>query len=81
MTETHVELGALLELKDFERFVVVMAVLERYSEHECALLLGCSRRQIEQARIRALAQLMDSRRDLFPAETYLETVQEIHRMT
>lgn len=72
------ERDIVMALEDFERFVFVMSVLERYSEHECALLLGCARRQIEQARIRAWAKLMDAPRGLFPAETYFEGVQELH---
>jgi DNA-directed RNA polymerase specialized sigma24 family protein len=34
-------LKCLQDLPPFERFVFVMSVLERYSVHECALLLGC----------------------------------------
>jgi DNA-directed RNA polymerase specialized sigma24 family protein len=51
------EIPAVLELSPFERFVFVMSVLEHYSEHECSLLLGCSRRDVMAARIRALQQL------------------------
>src|SRR5260370_11587538 len=35
------EIAAILELAPFERFVYVMSVLERYSDHECSVLLGC----------------------------------------
>jgi hypothetical protein len=38
----HFEMDAVLRLGDFERFVVIMSVLEHYSEHDCALLLDCS---------------------------------------
>ena len=69
----------MLALEDFERFVFVMAVVERYSEHECALLLGCARRYIEQARTQALAQLTNSRQSLLPAEMHFEEVQHVHR--
>ena len=51
------EIAAVLELSPFERFVFVMSVLEHYSEHECSLLLGCSRRDVMAARIRALQQI------------------------
>lgn len=51
---------SLLALGDFERFVFVMSVLERYSEQECSVLLGCSFREIRTARIRALEQLASS---------------------
>ena len=73
------EFGAVLALEDFERFVFVMAVVERYSEHECALLLGCARRYIEQARTQALAQLTNSRQSLLSAEMHFEEVQHVHR--
>ena len=44
-------------LAAFERFVFVMSVLERYSDHECSLLLDCSRGDILSARIRAFQQI------------------------
>jgi hypothetical protein len=40
-----------------QRFVFVIAILERYSENECALLLGCTPRNVSEARIHALWQL------------------------
>jgi DNA-directed RNA polymerase specialized sigma24 family protein len=51
---------SLLALGDFERFVFVMSVLERYSDKECSVLLGCSPHEIQTARIRALEQLASS---------------------
>jgi hypothetical protein len=46
-------------------------VLEHYSEHECALLLGCSSKEIREARARALKELTDlSRRDLLLDELF-----------
>ena len=54
----HVD--AVLGLGDFERFVFVMAVLEHYSHHECALLLGCSVLEIRESRLHALEQLASS---------------------
>ena len=56
----HFELETVLELADFERFVFVMSVLENYSHHECALLLGCSVMEIQQARLHALEELASS---------------------
>jgi hypothetical protein len=56
----HFELETILALEDFERFVFVMSVLERYSEHECALLLECSVSEIQEARTGALQKLIDS---------------------
>jgi DNA-directed RNA polymerase specialized sigma24 family protein len=34
----HSEVRAILELAPFERFVFVMSVLERYSDHDCSIL-------------------------------------------
>ena len=56
----HFEMDAVLGLEDFERFVLVMSVLEHYSEHDCALLLGCSPREIREGRTRALKELAKS---------------------
>ena len=54
------ELETVLKLGDFERFVFVMSVLENYSHHDCALLLGCSDLEIRQARLHALEELASS---------------------
>jgi hypothetical protein len=43
---------SILDLPEFERFVFVICVLERYSIHDCALLLGKSPRHINEARQR-----------------------------
>jgi hypothetical protein len=56
----HFDVDALLGFGDFERFVFVMSVLERYSHHECALLLGCSVLEIREGRLHALEQLASS---------------------
>jgi hypothetical protein len=56
----QVEVAAVLALEPFERFVYVMTVLERYSDHECSLLLGCGRRDVIDARTRALRELGSS---------------------
>jgi hypothetical protein len=56
----HFEIDAVLRLADFDRFVFVMSVLEHYSEHDCALLLGCSTREIREGRTRALMELATS---------------------
>jgi DNA-directed RNA polymerase specialized sigma24 family protein len=56
----HFEIDAALRLADFDRFVFVMSVLEHYSQHDCALLLGCSARDIREGRARALKELADS---------------------
>ena len=54
---SQVEVSALLELPSFERFVFVMSALERYSDRECSILLGCAPREVTAARTRALQQL------------------------
>ena len=56
----HFELETILALEDFERFVFVLSVLDDYSEHDCALFLGCSVLEIREARTRALKKLIDS---------------------
>jgi DNA-directed RNA polymerase specialized sigma24 family protein len=58
--EKRSALESLVALEGFERFVFVMSVLERYSEKECSVLLGCSLQEIRTARIRALEQLASS---------------------
>ena len=56
----HFAMDAVLGLDDFERFVFVMSVLEHYSEHDCGVFLGCSAREVREARGRALEELMGS---------------------
>jgi DNA-directed RNA polymerase specialized sigma24 family protein len=58
--EQPVEIGAVLKLEPFERFVYVMSVLERYSDQHCSVLLGCTRGKVSAARIRALQQIGNS---------------------
>src|SRR6266404_9482295 len=53
-------LASVLELADFERFVFVMSVLERYPEQDCLALLGCSLQEFREARTRALVQVARS---------------------
>jgi DNA-directed RNA polymerase specialized sigma24 family protein len=53
----HPEIAGIVDLPAFERFVFVMSVLERYSDQECSLLLGCTRGDVAAARTRALEQL------------------------
>jgi DNA-directed RNA polymerase specialized sigma24 family protein len=54
----HAEVSAILELAHLERFVFVMSVLERYSDHDCSILLGCARRDVATARVRAMQRLV-----------------------
>jgi hypothetical protein len=51
------EIARVLALEPFERFVYVMSVLERYSDHDCSILLGCARQEVMATRIRAAQQI------------------------
>ena len=51
---SRAEIANIIALPPFERFVFVMWVLECYTEQECSLLLGCTRREAMEARERAL---------------------------
>jgi hypothetical protein len=53
----QVEIATVLALEPFERFVYVITVLERYSEQECSVLLGCARQDVVAARTRAFGQI------------------------
>ena len=51
------DIDTVTKLDPFERFVFVMSVLERYSNWDCAVLLGCSMNRVAQTRIMALRRL------------------------
>jgi DNA-directed RNA polymerase specialized sigma24 family protein len=51
------EIAGIVHLPVFERFAFVMSVLERYSDQECSLLLGCKRSDVVAARTRALEHI------------------------
>jgi len=53
----YFDADTLLGLADFDRFVFVLRVLERYPENECALLLGSSRSQVREACTSAIKKL------------------------
>jgi len=61
MTAEQAEIAAVLEavldLGPFERFVYVMSVLERYSDQDCSVLLGCARGDVIAGRLRALQKI------------------------
>ena len=52
--------GRLGRLPAFERFVFAMSALEKYSVRECAALLNCRARDVEQSRVRALQLIAGS---------------------
>lgn len=51
------EITAVLDLRAFERFVLVMSMFEGYPDQDCALLLGCTRESVIRARLQALERL------------------------
>jgi hypothetical protein len=55
--EKYTAIATVLALGDFERFVFVLSVLERYSDQDCSILLSCSREDVRAARILALQQI------------------------
>jgi hypothetical protein len=58
-TPGECEIDTVTGLANFERFVFVMSILERYSAWDCSLLLGCGTDKIAQARMRALRRFPD----------------------
>jgi hypothetical protein len=69
----HPEIDRVLVLDDFERFVFVMSVLVHYSDHDCALLLSSSLREIREARARAFQQISGSCQSCSAREILQET--------
>jgi DNA-directed RNA polymerase specialized sigma24 family protein len=53
------QIDSVTKLPAIERFVFVMSILERHSDWDCALLLGCSMNQVAQALMKALRRLPD----------------------
>jgi len=74
------EVSAILELAPLERFVFVMSVLERFSDHDCSILLGYARRDIATVRtcaVRRLVMLLGLQHDsavITGPETVIELV-------
>jgi DNA-directed RNA polymerase specialized sigma24 family protein len=68
----------VLALEDFDRFVFVLTVLDRYTEQECAELLNCSIKEVSKARFRAFDQIANSHRASFSHET-AKNLQEAKR--
>ena len=58
--EAVVAIAGILALDDFERFVFVISVLERYSDQDCSVLLGCSRQDVRKTRMRALPHVAEA---------------------
>lgn len=68
---------AVLGLPTFERFVFVMSVLERCSDQECAVLLGCSRVEVANGRARALDALMADAQGTIPGTQFIGTHEAV----
>lgn len=75
--EREALIAAVTALKPFERFVFVMAVLERYSIPECALLLGRPAREVLAARTEAVQQVSLKKAPTNQAPVQLPTWQEL----
>jgi DNA-directed RNA polymerase specialized sigma24 family protein len=56
-TQRAFDIDTVTRLDPFERFVFVMSILERYSNWDCAVLLGCSISTVAHTRMRALHRL------------------------
>lgn len=50
-------IDAVTTLAPLDRFIFIMSVVERHSNWDCALLLGCSMKTVAQSRMRALRRL------------------------
>lgn len=72
------EIAGIVDLPVSERFAFVMSVLERYSDQECSLLLGCTRGDVAAARTRALERLGEfaDLRKLVSIGSYQKTRQD-----
>lgn len=58
--EADATIAGILRLEDFERFVFVISVLEKYADQDCSLLLGCSRQDVREARMRAIQHVAEA---------------------
>jgi DNA-directed RNA polymerase specialized sigma24 family protein len=67
---------AITSLKQFDRFVYVLSVLEKYSDRECSMLLECTVEKVINARTRTLQALAGVGNRNVPPETALTGVVE-----
>jgi len=75
MSSQDLQFADILMLEDFERFVYVLSILEKYSDQDCAILLGVSRQDIRVGRTHAFQQIADySRVAAAPANDLLDAV-------
>jgi hypothetical protein len=62
MPVQDVPFASILQLNDFERFVYVLSVIERFSDQECAVLLDISWKQMRETRAIAVQHVSDFER-------------------
>ena len=55
--QAYPNFARIIGLNAFERFIFIMSILEKYSDQECSLLLGCFRRDVIKARTAAVRHL------------------------
>ncbi len=71
ISETETSAAAITKLQPLDRFAYVLSVLEKYSDRECSILLGCTAGKVVDARMRALQQVVNAVSRKGPAETAL----------
>ena len=69
MPVQDVPLAGILRLNDFERFVYALSVVERFSDQECAVLLGVSWKEIRETRVIAAQHVSDFERAITESVT------------
>ena len=69
MPVQDVPFASILRLKDFERFVYVLSVVERFSDQECAVLLGISWQEMRETRAIAVQHVSDFERAVTESTT------------
>jgi hypothetical protein len=55
--QAYPHFARIVGLNSFPRFIFVMLILEKYSVHECSLLLGCVRQDVIDARTASIQHL------------------------
>jgi hypothetical protein len=55
--QAYPNFARIVGLNSFERFIFIMSILEKYSDQECSVLLGCFRRDVISARNAAIQHL------------------------
>src|ERR1035438_7887384 len=79
--DTDYAIARILRLEHFERFVFVMSVLEKYSDQDCCVLLGCSRQDVGETRMRALLLVAESARVHTAAPSRLDSSDQEETQT